>query len=163
MHRVDRAEAGCAGGRHHRADPAARQQRIEFSDVDAAGRVGADGSTVDAEDAAHPAVRVVRLGAVGNAKTGMRFPRDVQRFEVRDRAASGEMPEVLTVSEHPGKLADDLLFHRRRRRAAVKRVVVRVDQHGGEIAGYRRRMRRLQHLPGVSRVEERVVVGQPPC
>ena len=44
---------------------------------------------------------------------------------------------------------------------AVERVIVRVDQHRGEIADDGCRVRRLQHLPGVRRVEERVVVRQP--
>ena len=159
--RVDGAEAGRACCRDDRADPAASQQGVQCSDVDPPGCVGADRSALDTENAAHPAVRVVRLGAVGDAATRMRFPGHIQRLKVRDRSASGEVPEVLAEAEHPGQLTDNLLLHGGRRGPAVERVVVRVDQHGGEIASHRGRMRRLEHLPCVGRVEERVVVLQP--
>jgi hypothetical protein len=41
-------------------------------------------------------------------------------------------------------------------------VVVRVDQHGGEVADHGRRVRGLEHLARVLRVEEGIVVRQPP-
>jgi hypothetical protein len=55
--------------------------------------------------------------------------------------------------------ATDLLLHLARWPAAVERVVVRVDQHRGQVAGHRDRVRRLEHLAGVVRVEVRVVPG----
>ena len=44
---------------------------------------------------------------------------------------------------------------------AVERVVVGVDEHRRQVAGHGHRVRRLEHLPGVARVEEGVVVGHP--
>ena len=60
-----------------------------------------------------------------------------------------------------GQLRHDLLLHAGGGRAAVERVVVGVDQHRREVADDRRGMRGLEHLAGVGRVEERVVLPQP--
>ena len=106
-------------------------------------------------------VRVVRLGAVGDAPAGVRLAGDEQRLQVRDRPAGGQVAEVAGQPEHPGQLGGDLAFHRGGRRAAVQGMVVGVDQHRGEVAGHRGRVRGLEHLPGVARVEERVIVRQP--
>ena len=71
-------------------------------------------------------------------------------------------PRCAAQPEHLGQLRHDLLLHLGRGRAAVQGVVVRVDQHRGQVPGHRGRVRRLEHLPGIGRVEERVVVPQPP-
>ena len=77
----------------------------------------------------------------------MQLPRHPQRLEVRDRPARGQVPEVrLGEPEHRRQLGDRLLLHLARHRPAVERVVVRVDQHRGDVAGGRDRVRRLEHL-----------------
>ncbi len=64
-------------------------------------------------------------------------------------------------AEHPGELGDHLLLHLRCDLAAVKRMVVRVDEHRGDIARDRGWMRRLEHLADVQGVEVRVVAAHP--
>jgi hypothetical protein len=71
------------------------------------------------------------------------------------------VPEVLLVAEHFGEPAHDLLLHLRGRRTTVKGVVVGVELHRGEVPDQCHGVRRLQHLPGVGRVAERVVVPKP--
>ena len=63
--------------------------------------------------------------------------------------------------EHGGQLVDGLLLHSLVTRPAVERVVVRVDEHRRHVAGRRDGVRRLEHLAGVARVEEREVVAHP--
>ena len=159
--RVDRAEPGGAGGHDDRADGAGAQQLLECVEVHASHDVRRDGVSPDAEQVAHPAVGVVGVGAVGDAQAGMQLARHEQRLEVGDRAAAGQVAEVLAEPEHGGELRDDLAFHRGGRRPAVEGMVVRVDQHRGDVAEHRGRVRWLQHLPDVAGVEERVVVPQP--
>ena len=62
-------------------------------------------------------------------------------------------------AEHARDVRDGFLLHRGTRAAAVERVVVRVDPHRERVGEARDRMRRLQHLAGVLRVEVRVVVA----
>ncbi len=162
VHRVDRAQAGGAGGRDHGADPAPGEQRVECPGVHPPRAVGRHRGALDAEHAAHPGVGVVRLLAVGDAEAGMGFPGHVEGFQVGDRAAGGQVAEVGVQAEHRGQRGDGLLLHLAGRGAAVQRVVVRVDEHRGEVPGHGGGVRRLEHLPGVARVEERVVVPQPP-
>ena len=158
---VDRPETGGAGGQHDGADRARLQQVLQRVEVHPAAGVGGHRSRGHAEQVAHPAVRVVRVGAVRDSLARMAFPGDEQRFEVGDRAAAGQVSEVRRVAEHPGQIGDHLLLHPGGRRAAVERVVVGVDQHRRQVADDRGRVRRLQHLADVARVEERVVVPQP--
>ncbi len=102
------------------------------------------------------------LGAEGDAALRVQLARDEQRLEVGDRAARREVAEVLlAVAEHRGQPRDDLALHLRRRRPAVERVVVGVDEHRRQLPGDRRGVRRLEHLPGVAGMEEGVVVAQP--
>jgi hypothetical protein len=159
--RVDRAEPGRAGGGDDRADPAAGQQSVECVDVHRPVGEGRHRHGLDAEQVGHPGMGVVRVDAVRDRLARMDLPGDEQRLQVGDRAAAGEVPEVVGVSEHRRQLGDNILFHRGRRRSAVERVVVGVDQHRGDVADHRRRVRRLEHLGGVARVVERVVVAQP--
>ena len=162
VHRVDGAQAGGARRGHHGADPAAGQQRVQFAEVDAPGGVHADRRAGHAEHAAHPAVGVVRLRRVGDAPARVQLAGHVQRLQVGDRAAGGQVTQVPVQAEHGRQLGHGLLLHLGGGRAAVQGVVVRVDQHGGEVAGHGRRMRRLEHLARVTGMEERVVVPQPP-
>ena len=162
VHRVDRAQAGGAGGRDHRADPAPGEQRVECHGVHPPRGVGRHRGALDAEHAAHPGVGVVRLLAVGDAEAGMEFPGHVEGLQVGDRAAGGQVAEVGAQAEHGSQSGNRLLLHLAGRRAAIQRVVVRVDEHRGEIPRHGSRVRGLEHLAGVGRVEERVVAAQPP-
>ena len=160
--RVDRAEPGGAGGHHHGPDRPGPEQILQCVQVHPAGGVGGHGVPLDAEQVTHPGVGVVGVGAVGDAFAGVGFPGYEQGFQVRDGAAAGEMTEEFgAVPEHVGKLGDDLLLHLRGGRPAVQRVVVRVDEHGGDVPDHRDRVRWLEHLPGVAGVEERVILAQP--
>jgi len=120
-----------------------------------------DCRSLDAEQAAHPRVCVVRVGGVGDPATGVQFARNVQDLEIRYRPAAGQVAQVGAEAERRRQVGDDLLLHLRRDLAAVERVVVRVDEHRGDVTRHRDRVRRLQHLPGVVRVEIRVVVAHP--
>ena len=162
VHRVDGTQAGGAGGGNHRADPAPGEQRVQCRGIHPPRAVGGHRGALDAEHAAHPGMGVVRLLAVGDAEAGMGFPGHVKGLQVGDRAAGGQVAEVGAQPEHGGQRSDRLLFHLAGRGPAVQRVVVRVDQHRGEIAGHRSRVRGLEHLAGVGRVEERIVAVQPP-
>ena len=64
-------------------------------------------------------------------------------------------------AEHGGDLADRLDLHLRAGAAAVPGVVVGIDVHGQRIGRARQRMRRLEHLPGIERMEVGIVVSQP--
>ena len=68
-------------------------------------------------------------------------------------------PRILGPAEHGGDLADGLDLHLRAGPAAVAGVVVGIDGHGQRIGGARHRMRRLEHLPGIERMEVGVVVA----
>ncbi len=162
VHRVDGAQAGGARGGHHRADPAAGQQRVQLADRDAAGGVHADRRAGHAEHAAHPAVGVVRLGRVGDAPAWVQLAGHVQRLQVGDRATGGQVTQGIVKPEHGRQPGHGFLLHLGGGRAAVQGVVVRVDQHGGEVAGHGGGMRRLEHLADIAGVEERVIVPQPP-
>ena len=157
---VDRAQPGRARSQHHRAHPAGAQQLLQRAQVHPALAVHRDGVALHAQQAAHPAVRVVRVRAVGDTPAGVQFAGHEQRLQVGDGAAGGEVPQVGAEAEHCCQLRGYLAFHPGGGRAAVQRVVVRVDQHRGEVAGHGGRVRGFEHLPGVPRVEERVVVRQ---
>ena len=125
--------------------------------------VGRDRRRGDAEQLAHARVRVVRApscarsacrGATSRA-THSASRLAIVPLEVRcPRTGRGQ-------AEHHAQLLDDLDLERARARAAVERVVVGVDEHRRQVAGHRDRVRRLEHLAGVARVEEGVVVGHP--
>ncbi len=162
VYRIDSSQAGGSGGEDDGAHVPGAQHLLQRVDVDTAPLVGGDRVPLHAEDVTHTAVRVVGLGAVGDAPAGVEFPGDEQGLEVGDRAAGGEVAEVRVVAEHRGELRDGLPLHRRGGGAAVQRVVVRVDQHGGEVADHGGGVRGLEHLARVARVEEGVVVLQSP-
>ena len=161
VHRVDRAQPGRARGQHHGAHPAAAQQFLQGVEVHPPGAVHGDRVALDAQQAAHPAVRVVRVRAERDAPARVQFAGHEQGLQVGDGAAGGEVAQVGAEAEHARELRGHLAFHPRGGRAAVQRVVVRVDQHRGQVARHGGRVRGLEHLPRVARVEERVVVRQP--
>ena len=159
---VDGAEAGRAGGEHdvptsplaHSASTASRSIRPQ--------RVGRHGRALHAEQLAHARVGVVRGGAVDDRLPGWssRATHSASRLaivplEVRWPRPGGGEPE------HGAQLLDHLDLQPAGPGAAVERVVVGVDEHRREVAGDRHRVRRLEHLAGVARVEEGVVVGHP--
>lgn len=160
--RIDGPEAGGAGGEDDRAHLARPQDVLECVEADAAAVVGRDRIPLHAQDVAHAAVGVVGVGAVGDAAAGVELAGDEEGLQVGDRAAGGEVAEVGVVAEHRGQLRDGLAFHAGGGGTAVQGVVVGVDQHGGEVADDRRGVWRLEHLPRVARVEEGIVVLQPP-
>ncbi len=161
VHGIDGAQACRSRGSDHRPDAAPGEQRIQHAQVHPARVVHLHRGALDAEHAAHAAVGVVRPGAIGDAVAGMQLTRDVEGLQVRDRSAGGQVAQVRGQAEHIGQLRHGLLLHPRGGRPAVQRVVVGVDQHRREVADDGRRMRRLEHLPGIGRVEERVVLAQP--
>ena len=63
-------------------------------------------------------------------------------------------------AEHRGDLGDGFLLHGGTGAAAVERVVVGVDPHRERVRGARDRVRRLQHLAGVERMEVGIVVAK---
>lgn len=162
VHRVDRAKPGGAHGGHHRPDSPALQQLLKRRKVH--GGVGGGGHRhrLDAEQVAHPPVGVVRVGAVRDRAARVELARDEQRLQVGDGAAAGQVAQVRGEAEHRGQLRHHLLLHPGGGGPPVERVVVGVDQHRAQVADDRRRVRRLEHLPDVAGVEERVVVPQPP-
>ena len=64
-------------------------------------------------------------------------------------------------AEHGGDLRDGLHLHLRAGAAAIPGMIVRVDSHGQRVSGAGNGMRRLEHLPGIQRVEIGIVVAQP--
>ena len=99
-------------------------------------------------------MRVVGVAAVRDRLARMGLSRNEEGFDVGDGAAAGQMPQMISKAEHARQLGDDLLLHLCRRGATVQGVVVRVDQHGRQVADDRGRVRRLQHLADVAGVEE---------
>jgi hypothetical protein len=106
-------------------------------------------------------VRVVGVGAVRDRLARVDLAGDEQRLQVGDGAAAGQVAQVLGQAEHRGQLRHDLLLHPGGGGPAVERVIVGVDQHRADVADDRGRVRRLEHLPRVPGMEERVVVSQP--
>ena len=160
MDGVDRAQPGRARGQHHGAHPAGAQQFVQGVEVHPPAAVHGHGVALDAEQPAHPAVRVVGVRAERDTPARMQFAGHEQGLQVGDGAAGGQVAEVGAEAEHRRELRGHLAFHPGGGRPAVQRVVVRVDQHGGQVAGHGGRVRGLQHLPGVPGMEERVVVRE---
>ena len=103
---------------------------------------------------------VVRLRGGEDRLAGTEPPGHPERLEVRHRAAAAEVAEVLAPAEHARELGDRLVLHRRAGAPAVERVVVGVDPRRQRVREPRHRVRRLQHLTGVERMEVREVVVQ---
>ena len=103
---------------------------------------------------------VVGLLGADDALAGRELPGHPQRFKVGQGAAGGEVAQKLRPAEHAGDLGHRLDLHLRAGAAAVAGVVVGIDLHGQRIGGARHRMRRLEHLPGIERMEVGIVVAQ---
>ena len=71
-----------------------------------------------------------------------------------------QVAEVRLPAEHARELGDRFLLHGRAGPPAVERVVVGVDPHRERVGEPRDRVRRLQHLAGVERMEVGIVVVQ---
>ncbi len=158
--RVDGAGRGRAECRNHGADAAGREALLERRGIHA--REAVDGHRFEGQlqHRADAAVRVVGLAGGEHGRAGFQFARDPERLEVRHRAAARQVTEVRVPAEHARDRGDGFLFHRRARPAAVERVVVWVDPRGERVGETGDRVRRLQHLARVLRVEVRVVVLQ---
>src|ERR1043165_9075850 len=70
------------------------------------------------------------------------------------------MADVRTETDHGRERRDAFVFHFGGRWTTFPGMVVRVEPHGGEVTDERRRVWRFHHLPGVARMEERIVVRQ---
>src|ERR1017187_9018624 len=71
------------------------------------------------------------------------------------------MTEVWThPAEHVGDFGDGLNFHLRTGSAAIAGVIIGIDGHRQRVGRPRERMRGLEHLSGIERMEVRVVVAQ---
>ena len=157
--RVDRADGGRTERRDNGADAAGLQALFERRDVDAAAVVRGHAFEGQLQHGAHATVRVMRLRGGNDSRTGCQLPGDPERLEVRHGPAARQVAEVRLPAEHARDVGDRFLLHGRTRAAAVERVIVRVDPHRERIGEARDRMRRLQHLAGVLRVEVGVVVA----
>jgi hypothetical protein len=108
----------------------------------------------------HAGMRVVGVTAVGDCLARMGLSCNEEGFEVGDCATASQMPQMISEAEHGRQPGDHLLLHLCRRGATVQGVIVRVDQHGRQVADDRDRVRRLQHLADIAGVEEGIVVAQ---
>ena len=158
---IDGPEGGRPGGQHHGADGLGAEHLLERLQVHPSPGIGRHPDPPDAQQPAHPLVGVVALLAEGDGRTGAQLPGHEERLQVGDRPAGGEVAqEGLGVVEHRRDGGDRLALQRRRRRTAVQRVVVGIDQHRHQVGGRRGGVRRLEHLAGVAGMEEGVVVTQ---
>ncbi len=93
----------------------------------------------------------------------MQFAGYEERLQVCDGSARREMPQ--RIPRKPNKCLQfvyRLFLHCTGGRAAVERVVVRIDELGCPVAKKSRGMRRLEHLSGVARMKEGIVArGEP--
>ena len=68
------------------------------------------------------------------------------------------MAEEILPPEHRRDFPDRFFLHRRSGAPAVESVIIRIDPHRERIGQACYRMWRLEHLPGVERVEVGIVV-----
>ena len=162
--RVDCPQRGGPGGQHDGADGVGAEQLLQRVEIHPPARIGGDLHPADAEQPAHPLMGVVGLLAEGDGGVRPQLARDEEGFQVGDGPARAEVAEeVGGVMEHRGDGGHRLPLQRGGRRPPVEGMIVWIDEHRHQICGSRRRMGRLQHLAGVARVEEGVVVPQPPA
>ncbi len=148
-------------GDHHRAHIALAQLRFQGLHAHAPVVVGGDAGVVDFEHAGDALMGVVRLPGADDAAARSTLIGHPERFEVGDGAAGSQMAQKLRPAEHGGDGAHGFNLHLRTGPAAVARMVVGVDGHGQRISRPCHRMRRLEHLPGIERMEVRVVIAEP--
>ncbi len=156
--RIDGADRGSAEGRHHGAYVARSERPLERRTVHAAVSVARNGFEFDAQYGAQALVRVVRLLRRDHLAAGTQLARDPQRLEIRHGAAAAQVAEMRLPAEHAGDGRDRLLLHARARAPAVEGVIVGIDPRGERARGTRHRVRGLQHLSRVERMEIREVV-----
>ncbi len=162
--RVDRPQRGGPGGQNQGADGVGLQQVLQGGEVHPPPGIGGHPDPADAEQPAHPLVGVVGLLAEGDGGIRSQLPGDEEGLQVGDGSARGQVPEeVGGVVEHRGNGGHRLPLQRGGRRPPVEGMIVWIDEHRHQIGGSRRRMGRREHLAGVARVEEGVVVPQPPA
>ena len=94
LHGVDGAETRGPEGGDHGADVALPKQVVQRVEVHPAGDVRGNGVALDAEHVAHPGVRVMGLGGVGDPMVGVQLASDEQGFEVARGARRGQVTEV---------------------------------------------------------------------
>ena len=158
--RVEHAEAGRAERGHDRADAALLQARLKCGQVERPVRRRRQRLVAGADHLGDSRMGVVRLRARDDHAIGVQAACHPQRLEIGDRARGRQVREVRLVSEHARDLVDRFALEVRGRRPAVEGVVVRVDQHRHRVAGPRDGVRRLEHLPDVLRIGERVRVPE---
>jgi hypothetical protein len=115
------------------------------------------------ENGGDAVVGVMRLLGGKNPHAGARSRRlagDPQSLKIGQRSTRCKVAKVLRPAKHAGKLADRLNFHLRTGPSAVASMVVGIDLHRQSVGGAGKRMRRLEHLPGIQRVEVGIVVAQ---
>ena len=76
----------------------------------AAARPAGTVAAVDAEHVAHALVRVVGVVAESDRLARVELAGDPERLEVGDRAAAGQVAEVLGEAEHRGQIAPTTSF-----------------------------------------------------
>ena len=141
-----------------------RQPLLECVHVHTTLPVDGNGIERQTEHVADALMRVVGLlgGDHGFARSQLpgrpRAPRDWQTCpRWSDVRAKSFQPNIAAIS----RTASTSML--RTGSATVERVVVGVEPHGHGIRGSRDGMRRLQHLPGIERMEVRVVVRHALC
>ncbi len=103
----------------------------------------------------------MRLRGRHDLLAGRQLTRNPQCLEIGHRPATGQVPEMRLPTDHPCESGDGLLLHPGGGTPAVQRVVVRVDPESERVGKPRDRVRRLEHLPRVKRMEVGEVVLHP--
>ena len=160
--RIHRADGRGAQRDHHCSYISLAQLGLQRLETHAPAAVGRYARIVQLEHSGDALMRVVRLLRSGNAPPRSQLAGYPQRLQVGDGAAGGEVAQkIARPAKHAGDFGDGLNLHLGAGAAAVARMIVRVHRHGQRIGCPRHRMRRLQHLSRVKRVEIGIVVPQP--
>ena len=146
---------------HHRAHIAFAQFVLQRIQAHAPAAVGRNRRILQLQHGGDALVGIVRLLGAHNPLAWRQLSGHPQRLQVGQCAAGGQVAQEFRPAEDSGDPPDGLNLHLRAGPATVARVVVGIDLHGQRIGGPRHRMRRLEHLPGIERMEVGVVVTQP--
>ena len=158
VQRIDSAGSSSTQRHHNGANVSSLKSRLERRQVHPAPVVGRHIREGQAQDSADSAVSVVRLLRGDDALAGSQLACDPERLQVGKGSAAGEMSQKICPAKHCGNCANSFHFHARAGTAAVECVIVGIDVHGQRISGAGERVRRLEHLPGVKRMEIGIVV-----
>ena len=161
VQRIDCADGRGAQRHHHRAHAAFAQFVLQRLHAHASAAVSRDGRILQLQHGGDALMGVVRLLGADNALARSQLPGHPQSLQIGQRSARSQMAEKIRPAEDRGDFADSLNLHLRAGPATVASVVVGVDRHGQRVSSPRQRMGRLEHLPGIERVKEGVVVAQP--